>query len=360
MLLLITLNKYLKTKYGLGLRNILTTTYHVTKIIDFFELPVFKASTDTCITVIKNCKQKAETRYFPIKTLDNLDLSKHTKGNYQKVIKDENEWKFIDTISEEILRKLYEDTTSLKDFVKGKIFSGIKTAFNPAFILDGEILKTLLKSESKKIIKKYAKSTDIQKYFIKNDNKYFLATGYDLDIKTNYPTAYKYLKQYEKELKNRQDKGKYWWNLRACAYYSDIELPKIIYIHTAINHQFYFDIEGRYINNSCYMIISDNKYLFAFLNSKLFKWFKKIKFVAYGDAAESGRVKLDNNKMVTVPIKNITSEQQRQFEASVDKILSCKRKDQNIDVKDIENNIDNLLYKLYGLSQKEIDTVESN
>jgi len=49
IIIFITLNKYLKTKYGEGLRKKLKNK-NVDLIIDFFELPVFEASTDTAIT----------------------------------------------------------------------------------------------------------------------------------------------------------------------------------------------------------------------------------------------------------------------------------------------------------------------
>jgi len=359
ILIYITLNKYLKTKYGLELRNYLALNFDVDIIIDFFELPVFEASTDASITKIFKSYKGIETKYYPIKTLENLDLLETTKGSFQKVLKDETEWKFIDISFENILKKLYDNSIPLKDFVNNKILSGVKTGYNKAFILDNEIAHQLLKSESKILVKLYAKSTDIEVYKIKNEN-YFLATGYNLDIKRKFPSAYKYLQRFENKLKIRQDKGENWWNLRACAYYNEIVKPKIIYIHTAVNHQFYFDTEGRYINNSCYMIISDNKYLFAFLNSNLFKWFKKIKFVAYGDAAEKGRVKLDYNKMITVPIKNASLEQQKEIIDIVNQIFSIKKSNPSADVFDFENDINALFYKLYNFSKKEIAIIEGN
>ena len=354
----ITGNKYLKTKYGLELRNELALKYDVLSIIDFFELPVFKASTDTSIINIANRNQIKDTKYYPVKTLKNLNLFELTSSEYQKVIKDASEWKFINLSEESILNKIYIDSISLKDFVNDKIYSGIKTAFNEAFILDDVNAKLLLKSESKAIIKPYAKSTDIEKYNLKNKNRYFLATGYDIDVKRKYPTAYKFLKQYESKLKARLDKGLNWWNLRPCAYYQDFELPKIIYIHTAVNHQFYLDTEGRYINNSCYMIISDSKYLFAFLNSKLFEWLKKIKFVAYGDASESGRAKLDYNKMITVPIKNISNSKQKPVISLVEKITSKKQENPDADTSKLERLLENVIYRLYDLSYEEVKAIE--
>jgi len=155
--------------------------------------------------------------------------------------------------------------------------------------------------------------------------------------------------------------------LRPCKYYNEFEKPKIIYMHTAKNHEFYLDNEGYYINNSCYMIVCDNKFLLCFLNSKLFKWFKRLKFVAYGDAGKGGRCKLDYNKMITVPMKKITVDQQQPFITLVDRILAITKDEDYLQnpqkqahVKALEREIDQMVYKLYGLTEEEIRTVEGD
>src|SRR3989344_1341629 len=349
----ITPNKYLKTKYGAELRSTLNN-YQVDEIIDFFELPVFEAANDTAITIILNKTPSDPTKYFPVYSLEKLDLISLIRDKPTNLQKNESEWIFVDDKQVSILNKITNDSILLKDYVQKKIYSGIKTAFNPAFVLSKETAKELLKTESKAIVKKYAQSTDIKKYGLLDKNKYFLATGYDLDIPKNYPSAFKFLKQFEEQLKIRLDKGKNWWNLRSCKYYADFEKPKIIYMHTAKKHEFFLDKEGYYINNSCYMIISDNKFLLSFLNSNLFEWYKKLKFVAYGNAEDGGRCKLDYNKMVTIPIKIITEQQQKPFIQLVDQILSITKDDDYLDnnpdkqakVKRLEKEIDQLVYKL--------------
>jgi hypothetical protein len=377
ILIYITLNKYLKTKYGLELRNYLAKNFDVDTIIDFFELPVFEASTDTSITKIFKSNKSIVTKYFPIKTLENLDLAEITKGNFQKVIKDEAEWKFIDNSFESILAKMYENTVTLKEFVNNKVFYGIKTGANNIFIINEETKKNIIKNDSKsaKLIYHYIEPTKISKWETPYTGKYIISTFPSLNIDINNYTGIKdYLIQFKKELEPKPSNfptNKLWKGRKAgnykwfetqdnIAYYKYFKLPKIIYIHTAVNHQFYLDTEGRYINNSCYMIISDNKYLFSFLNSKLFEWFKKIKFVAYGDAAEKGRAKLDYNKMVTVPIKNASTKQQQQIIDIVNQIFSIKKSNLSADVSDLENNINHLFYKLYKLSEEEINIIEGN
>ena len=353
----ITSNKFLKTKYGKELRHTLSTKVSVDRIIDFFELPVFNASTDAGITILFKSISQDPTRYYPIKTLDNLNLTDITSGSYLTTIKNDSEWQFIENSQSSILDKIKDNTTSLKNFTNNKIFRGITTGYNKAFVIkDYALAQRLLNSESVPIIKKYAQSTDIQMWGIKNDNKYFIATGYDTNIEQLYPTAFQYLKRYKDELESRCDKGESYYNLRACAYYEEFEKPKLIYIHTAKDHQFYFDTEGHYINNSCYMIVTDSKFLFCFLNSKLFKYYKRLKFVAYGDGQEAGRCKLDYNKMVTVPIKKGVEE--KPFEELVEKIQLIKQSNPTADTSDLEHQIDKLIYRLYNLTPKEIAVIE--
>jgi len=362
----ITPNKYLKTKYGIELRNTLKK-YNVDKIIDFFELPVFEAANDTAITIIKNETQTQNIKYYPISSLENLDLYSLSRGNYLNTQMNETEWIFIGNIQKQILENIYQNSISLKDLVKDKIYSGIKTAFNEAFVLSKEVAKELMQTESKKIIKKYVQSTDIRMWGILDKEKYFLATGYDIDIPKKYPHAFEWLKQFEDALQKRLDKGRNWWNLRACRYYGEFKKPKIIYMHTAKKHEFYLDYKGYYINNSCYMIVSDNKFLLCFLNSKLFEWFKRLKFVAYGNADKGGRCKLDYNKMKTIPIKKITEDQKQPFIAIIDQIFAITKDEDYLQdpqkearLKALERKIDKLVYQLYGLTKEEIRIVESS
>lgn len=318
---------------------------------------MFNASTDAGITILFKFISELPTRYYPIKTLVNLNLTEITSGNHLTTIKNDSEWQFVKDSQSTVLNKINHNTITLKDYTNNKIYYGIKTGYNKAFIIkDLPVAKRLLQSESAPIIKKYAQSTDIQKWGIKNDNKYFIATGFDIDIEQLYPTAFQYLSQYKEELENRCDKGMNYYNLRACAYYDEFKESKLIYIHTAKEHQFYLDTEGHYINNSCYMIVTNSKFLFFFLNSNIFTYYKKLKFVAYGDGQEAGRCKLDYNKMVTVPIKKNVDE--KPFEELYEKISAIKRADINADTSELEYNAEKLIYSLYNLTEDEIAVIE--
>jgi methylase of polypeptide subunit release factors len=369
VIIFITLNKYLKTKYGEGLRKKLKDK-NVDLIIDFFELPVFEASTDTAITKIINSPDTDSTKYFPIKSLDNLDLNTITKGEPLKVIKDGGEWKFVNDENNSLLSKFYENTISLDDFTGKNIYYGIKTGNNKIFIVDDIIRKEIVKTDrkSQKHLGKYVTATKISKWSIDYENEWLVTTfpNKRLDIE-DFPGIKKYLSQYKKELmpkpKNYEGDwdgrkaGSYKWfeTQDNVAYHDLFEKPKIIYIRTAKDHSFHLDLEGYYVNDSCYIISSDNRFLFFFLNSILFDWFKRIKFVAYGDAEEGGRVKLEYNKMITVPIKKISASQLKWFEQKYEQIK--KSLGNTTKVTDLEHEVETRLFKLYELEYNEVKTV---
>jgi len=155
---------------------------------------------------------------------------------------------------------------------------------------------------------------DFKRWNLNHSGRYMLATQYNLDVPQQYPAVFEHLKKFEDKLIKRQDQGLNYWNLRACDYYDELEKPKLIYYHTAVTHSFYYDTEGYYISANCYFIANADRYLQCILNSKLFNCVKKYLFPAFGDSENGGRVRLDANKMVKLPIKKVDNILKKQFE----------------------------------------------
>ena len=58
------------------------------------------------------------------------------------------------------------------------------------------------------------------------------------------------------------------------------------------------------------------------------------------------------------PIPKITPEKQKPFIKLVDQILEEKKNNPEADVGDLEREIDGMVYKLYNLTEEEIEVVE--
>ena len=72
--------------------------------------------------------------------------------------------------------------------------------------------------------------------------------------------------------KKRGDKGEFWWELRACAYYEEFYKPKIFYPDITDSSKFHYEVNGAYSSNTSYFLPIDLEGLAGYLNSKLI-WF---------------------------------------------------------------------------------------
>src|SRR5262249_40226992 len=88
-----------------------------------------------------------------------------------------------------------------------------------------------------------------------------------------FPSLHGHLKPREEALRKRQDKGRYWWELRACAYWHAFDRPKIFYQEIQFHPAYALDLAGQYGNNKTFFIGSEDLYLLCVLNSPLLWWF---------------------------------------------------------------------------------------
>lgn len=93
-----------------------------------------------------------------------------------------------------------------------------------------------------------------------------------IDI-NEYPTLKNYLDKFEPKLSKRTDKGKTPYNLRNCAYLGEFEKDKIVWSDIATSSQFSVAKQGIYCGNSAYIMTPLNLYLLLVLNSKILEWY---------------------------------------------------------------------------------------
>lgn len=207
-----------------------------------------------------------------------------------------------------------------------------------------------------KIIKPILQGRNVRKWKFKKSTEYILQTGFDTNIDNEYPFIYKHLEQFADELKSRSDQGKNWWNLRACKYYSDFELPeKIIWGLTADKWAFAYDSEQHYLPSNGYILTSKIipiKYILALLNSNLMKYY----FGFIGIMTAGGAYTLKHSTILQLPIK--IAKNQKKFIEIVDEIINLKNQNFDYNAFKEELILDANVYKLYDLTYDEVQVVD--
>ena len=388
---IIVANKWMRANYGEPLRKWLKEQ-DIKEIIDFGDLPVFEsATTYPCIFISsKSKKASSSIDVVNVKTLkfgNSLQdyVSQHTQ-KLSKSLLDDGGWNLAGETEHLLLKKLQSKGIPLSEYVKGKIYRGVLTGLNEAFVIDEETRKRLIKEDKKsaEVIKPFLAGRDVKRYKESKSDKYLIFTKRGIDI-DRYPAIKEYLTQFKTQLqpKPKDFKGKIWKGRKmgsykwyemqdAIDYFEEFEKPKIIYPNILKQPEFTFDEKGWYTNQKCFIISLDDKYLLAILNSKLNHYlfeqtlpklrggFYEPSYIFFKDfpvrkpdlSKKQDRVIHDN--LVSLADSIIQLHKQK-AEAKIPGVIEQIENQ----IAYTDKKINHLVYQLYDLTEEEIKIVEA-
>ena len=380
----ITSNKWLRATYGQKLRNFFEDKVTVNNIIDLQGNEIFSSATvDTNILTFQ--KQAVGAEYsIPYADSSNEKLNNvipiHEQFDTSFYTPDMQgaPWLLLNKIEKVIKEKMEAKGIPLVDW-DICFYRGILTGYNNAFIINTETKNKLCKEHpsSKKIIRPLLRGKDIGKWYYSWKNLWLINShnGYGniepINVKRNYPAIWNYLRQMNietnKKIEKRCDQGFHWSNLRSCDYFEEFEKEKIIYPNMTKSVNFVYDETGIYVNQKCYIITSsdtDNlKFIIGQLNSSLIYFFIKKTF----PLLKGGTVELNKDKfkdLSLLPVDCFTGTNCRKYVNQIIDITSSKDYSTNNikkqKVKNLQSKIDQIVFDLYGLSQKEQDYILKN
>jgi hypothetical protein len=207
------------------------------------------------------------------------------------------------------------------------------------------------------IIKPILRGKDVKRYNAEFSDLWLITTFPSLRLDINdYPAIRDYLKTFGTRLDQTGEKGcrkktnHKWFEIQDnIAYYKQFQKEKVLYREISNQMDAFYDKKGLYINNKLYMVTGNSiKYLTAILNSVIFN---NVLLKQANLTGGKGVGFLRN-----IPIPKLTTEAQKPFIILVDTILS--KKERGDDTTEEENQIDQLVYKLYDLTPEEIQIVE--
>jgi len=425
----ITSNKWMRAKYGEKLRNLFLNKTNLIELIDFGGYKVFETATvDTNITIFEKDKMNLENDVFTLKIKDDFSGDLENYFNQNKFsIKQKNFTESVFTIEKEdildIKKKIENIGIPLKNW-NVKIYRGILTGFNEAFIIDTETRNRILsdckndeeRKRTEEIIKKVLRGRDIFRYGYRWAGLWIIGTFPTKKINIDeYSTLKNYFENFGDRLLQDGKKGhrkktnnKWFETQDNIAYYPEFEKEKIVWQEIVREPSFAYDKEKYYFEATTFLMTGEDlKYLLGLLNSKAVTFFFKQFYAGGGLGLEGYRYKKIFLEQLPIP-KPIENDKNKLTEF-VDKMIHYTNKKQILELfiedeiklgtlemiealKELQNHpswsdnsslelkkeiarnliteynkiiletdksIDSLVYKLYNLTDHEINIIEN-
>ena len=231
------------------------------------------------------------------------------------------------------------------------------------FVLnDIDIERIEINHNERSILRPWFKNSDVARWVTsKEPNEYVIYSSYDTvdDIK-NFPNIYQHLRKFE-EITSRYSYR--WHDLHRPRDEKIFKGRKIVAPQRSRFNVFGFNNRNWYASADVYFITKNEKeinvslkYLLGLLNSHLYYIWLYHRGKRKGEDLELYATPLNQ---IPIPMKNKNnSETISEIERVVNKILEIKEEDPSSDVSLFEEEIDNLVYKLYKLDDEEVRLIK--
>jgi len=368
----ITSNSWLRAIYGNLLKEFMINNMCPLRLINIEDIQIFEEATVES-NIITLQKSKKSSSFFVVNMTDeykrSTSLSDYfNKNKFEYQIPSSTEWFIGDEASTKLKKKVENNSKLLKDF-NIRINFGVKTGYNQAFIISEEKKNKLIEESpnAKEIIKPILRGRDLTRYSFEYSNLWMICTfpALKLDIQ-DFPSIKQYfeneigktrLEQSGTKGSRKKTSNKWFETQDNITYWQDFIKPKIIWGEISDKPKFVYDSDGYYAEATTFLMTGEKlKYLLAILNSKLSEWY----FMQIGTTTGMGTNRWKKYKIEMMPVKLVPNKEQMAIEKLVEKIIDAKRLNPSANIDEMEKEIDQLVYKLYGLTEEEIEIVENS
>jgi hypothetical protein len=345
-------------------RQIILSNYSPFLILNLGDAVFEDVATPTCIIGFDIENKYKEIKYEDLTAIDRKtlpdEIQKVNNTIEIKKLKNNQSHSFIYRPYTSILDKCYNGTSTLKD-VAEDVATGISPGLGEAFVIKIEDAnKNGLENE---IIKKLIIGGEINRYELQpKSGKGIIYFTNKMSI-SDYPETEKHLNNYKVKLENRVETKSGlipWYVMLRPRRQKLFEEPKILIRQTANRIIAAYDDEKWYCLKSGIIIQLPNetnlsyKYLLGLLNSSLMDFL-------YNDLVnEDNRIfpEVKPIQLFKLPIKIADESIQNKISNWVESIIILKREGKATN--NLENQIDQMVYELYGLTEEEIKIVENS
>lgn len=366
----ITSNKWLRAGYGKKLREHLAGSATVDTIIDFGDLPVFGAIAYPQIIVFRRTapSRGATVRALTVEDLGIVDrlgqaVAEEGWSQAQSTLRADG-WALVRPAVSALMAKLRCIGKPLGELLGGRIYYGIKTGYNQAFVIDGAARDRLVAEDARsaEIVRPWIRGRDIDRWRTMWSGEYLIFTRRGVDI-DSYPAIKRHLSQFRDRLEPGVEGGRkpgnyQWYEIQdTIDYYEVFDGPKIVYPHFNTRPEFAYDNSGTLGNDKTYVMPHAPLYLLGLLNSCVaFFYFRQVCPSVQQRYMEFRIIYLEQT-----PIPDASPADRAAIEGLVRRLLDLHTGPEPPDptaVAALEAELNARVYALYDLTPAEIALIE--
>jgi hypothetical protein len=381
----ITANKWLRADYAAELRHYLPQQARPLQLLDYGHSKVFPG-TDTfpCILIVRSedGQEQVEAKLLF------ADVSDRTRGNttLQTYMRrhgfevpytnlQRTSWILEPTGVSELIEKFQTKLPKLGDRTGTDALRGIITGLNDALYVDTSTRNRLIEEdpECESLLRKLLRGRTIKRWHSVWDGDWMIAIPSSSNqtwpwsdcedekkaeqfFQQTYPSIYHHLKVFESPLRLRQDQGQFWWELRSCDYYDELEKPKIVIQQILYHSVFALDDKNFWVNQTVYFLPIDDLYLLAILNSRVIWWYLYRMWPHKKDEALS----VQKPHLLSLPIPEVTDDLHSQIETLAHQAREIAGQDNRLpDLLELETQLNEYMIEAFKLSRAEVAMINS-
>jgi adenine-specific DNA-methyltransferase len=360
----ITSNKWYRSGYGEKLRSWLSDNLRLVRLIDFGDAPIFTAIAYPTIVIGERLGEPGSVNgnvvralnWEPGRSIESFgDIVQQESFSLPQRSLPSDGWRLEGQAKRKLLERIQQNGVALGLHCKGRLYWGVKTGLNDAFVIDRLTYDQLVAQDrsSQDLLKPFLRGRDIKRWRTEPQDIYLIFTRRGVDI-NRYPAIHDYLLQFKPRLEpgvpGGRKPGTYkWYEIQDnIAYWQEFSEPKVIIPAISNGVNYAPDLSGYYCNNKATIAIPPSvNYAVAVLNSPVSWWFAQQVFAS----KQGGFYDFEPRYSGQTPIPNAEASQQKTIEVITEYVIwqytQTENREDSLLVGYFEQLLNGLVYELF-------------
>jgi hypothetical protein len=286
----ITSGSWVRGNFGAPLRRFLSANAKMESMVDFGEFQPFEDAEmiRPSITILSKNEPSGEMKLFkwltsgrPPETLSD-EISKSPAVQNDRF--DEGAWELESDGAIRLREKLTNHGCALSTLSSKPILMGVKPGTTEAFVVSSRTRDALIAEDPscKTLFLPFTRGQDVRPWHAEDSGLWAISLcssdqrewpwtnagpRAEQVFADTYPSLHRHMLKFETQLKGRKDNIRFWWELRSCAYWHQIFVPRIEWPDITNQPRFTITHSSGVIGDTAFIVPGEDYFLLGILAS---------------------------------------------------------------------------------------------